>query len=318
MILILTNKWDISVDFVIKQLQSAGVNYLRLNTEDLPNLSSTFNFPNFEFWVKKKEKEIDLSKTVKVIWNRRPGLPFENVSNKKNGVNRFVDNQWFTWIESLQLIPNVTWINNPTANTIMECKPRQLFLADKMGFSIPKTIISNDILEINDFIIENKKCIVKALYSPLIKENEVDKFIFTNSVSQINGLEKESVQLSPSIFQQSINPKIDYRVTVVGDEILPVKIAVSNDFLEYPVDWRTIETGISYQLCHLPKGIEQLCKEYVRENGLLFGAIDLVEQDGIYYFLEINPNGEWGWLQYPNSIPIADSITRLLLHYEKG
>lgn len=319
MILILTNKWDISVDFVIKQLQTVGVKYLRLNTEDLPKYSSTINFPNFEFRINKKEEEIDLSKTVKVVWNRRPGLPFENVSYaKKTGISRFIDNQWFTWIESLQLIPNVTWINNPIANTIMECKPRQLFLADKMGFSIPKTIISNDILKINSFLDRNQKNIVKALYSPLIKEKDVDKFIYTNCISQIDGIEKETIQLSPSIFQQSINPKIDYRVTVVGNEIFPVRISIANYGSDFPVDWRTIENGITYQLCHLPEDIEQLCKRYVKENGLLFGSIDLVEQDGVYFFLEINPNGEWGWLQYPNKIPIAESITKLLVYCEKA
>jgi glutathione synthase/RimK-type ligase-like ATP-grasp enzyme len=30
--------------------------------------------------------------------------------------------------------------------------------------------------------------------------------------------------------------------------------------------------------------------------GLNFGAIDLVESKGSYFFIEINPTGEWGWL----------------------
>ena len=317
MILILSNKWDVSVDFVIKQLRSSGADYLRLNTEDLPRTFTTINIPELKFLLNKQNKTYDLAKSVNVIWNRRPGFPFEDISESENsGIERFINNQWYTWLECLQLIPDVTWINHPNSNTYMECKPRQLIIAKKMGFNIPQTIISNDFVEINNFIEKNNDCITKALYSPLIKNRGKEEFIFTNEVNQITDDDIENLKISPSIFQQSITPKIDYRVTVVGDDIFPVKISLNDSKRIDGLDWRTIDNGISFELCQLPYKIETLCRNYVRENGLLFGAIDLVEQENEFYFLEINPNGEWGWLQYPHRIPIADSLAKLLFKYE--
>ncbi|MCZ3387408.1 MAG: hypothetical protein LH630_10710 [Actinomycetia bacterium] len=45
---------------------------------------------------------------------------------------------------------------------------------------------------------------------------------------------------------------------------------------------------------------------------LEFGAIDLALNGDGYSFLEINPNGEWGWLQKTVGLPIAETLVDLL------
>ena len=49
----------------------------------------------------------------------------------------------------------------------------------------------------------------------------------------------------------------------------------------------------------------------IKALGLEFGAIDLALQDDVYYFLEINPTGEWGWLMGAE-LPIAEALARVL------
>ena len=83
------------------------------------------------------------------------------------------------------------------------------------------------------------------------------------------------------------------------------------------MDWRTEKTGLEFSACRLPEKIEFLCKKIVIDNGLVFGAIDLVEHNGNFYFLEINPNGEWGWLQYPHEIPIASTLCDYMTLHDK-
>lgn len=47
---------------------------------------------------------------------------------------------------------------------------------------------------------------------------------------------------------------------------------------------------------------------------LKFGAIDLIkDKDGNYVFLEINPNGQWAWVQTQTGLPIAEAIIDELL-----
>ena len=47
---------------------------------------------------------------------------------------------------------------------------------------------------------------------------------------------------------------------------------------------------------------------------LSFGAIDLIVQpDGQYVFLEVNPVGEWGMLEKDLDLPISRAIARGLI-----
>lgn len=54
----------------------------------------------------------------------------------------------------------------------------------------------------------------------------------------------------------------------------------------------------------------------VKELGLVFGAIDLVQIDDNHFFLEINPNGEWAWLQKVSGLPIAETLVDYLTNGE--
>ena len=52
-VLVITNKDDITVDFVIKELQKRGITYYRLNTEDIPNkiyVNFNINTATYELW----------------------------------------------------------------------------------------------------------------------------------------------------------------------------------------------------------------------------------------------------------------------------
>ncbi|MHB8134579.1 MAG: hypothetical protein ACYDH1_10195 [Anaerolineaceae bacterium] len=317
MILIISNKWDITVDFVISELRQRGCGFIRINTEDLVLGRATINIPNLEILVEKQGKVIDLAKVVKVIWNRRPGKPFDNLPEESVPslpYQHFINDQWFSWQEVLQLIPNVKWINHPQANYLMENKIRQLMIAAKLGFSIPDTVVTNDPEDIK-FLAKkhNERIIAKALYSPLIEEKGQDFFVFTNEVTITDLSPVEDFRISPSIFQQTLSPKIDYRVTVVDNEVFAVKVQDQINPMGGHIDWRTKKEGLTFISCKLPVEIEFLCKKFVQECGLFFGALDLVQYKNKFYFLEINPNGEWGWLQYPYGIPIAKALADLMI-----
>jgi len=319
MILILSNKWDVTVDFVVAELQSRGVEFLRVNTEDLVAGCATVILPNFKIKISKGDKVYDLVEKINVIWNRRPGKPFDDIDKKERpsgAVQSFVNDQWYTWLEAIQLISNITWVNDPKANDATENKIRQLLTASKIGFEIPETVITND-PDHAKFLINkhNNLAVTKALYSPLIEEPEEDFFIFTNKIREINHVPEKEIRISPTIFQQALIPKFDYRVTVIGEKVFTVRIE-RQDGVPLDIDWRMDKSDINFIQCDLPPEIEKLCLRYVQESSLLFGAIDLVEHKDNFYFLEINPNGEWGWLQKPHNVPIAEALCDLLIYHD--
>ena len=320
MILILSNKWDLTVDFVVAELRARRCNFIRINTEDLASGQATICLPDFRILASKHGEVHDLTHTVNVIWNRRPGKPFDDIPRSARpslATQGFVNDQWFSWLEALQLIPNVTWINHPQANDAMENKARQLWIASKIGFQIPETVITNDPEEARQLAKKHgNRLVAKAFYSPLIEEPNEDFFVFTNEITAADLTSEEEIKISPSIFQQCLSPKVDYRVTVLGETVFPVRVECQNQKSSH-LDWRTEKSEIRFTACSLPPEVEDLCRRYVKDSGLIFGAMDLVEHNGNFFFLEINPNGEWGWLQKPNNIPIAEALCDLMIFYDR-
>lgn len=312
MILILANKWDLTVDLVVLELRRRNVSFVRLNTEDLPLWSAVAHFPSEAIWLRADDGTAIDASEITAVWNRRPGHVFDDLppeSRPSAATKRFVTDQWFVWLESLQLLKSVRWINHPTANGLMENKLRQLKLATELGFSIPETLVTNDAMEVKTWLRQlDGQAICKALYSPLIEEPDEDSFIFTNLFETIPDDFTESLSVAPVIFQRAILPKVDYRVTVVGSCVFSARVELADKI----VDWRTAKAGVNFISCKLPLDIESQCQRYVAAAGLSFGAIDLLESKGLFYFLEINPNGEWGWLERPYGIPISAAICDLL------
>lgn len=306
LILIITNKRDVSADFVIRELQRRGQTYRRINTEDLAEAACSCELPGFAWQIENEAKGHLQLEDVKVIWYRRPGNPFEELPKEAKpsiAVQRFVTEQWSTWLEALELAPECRWVNHPESSTRFENKIRQLRLAHELGFAIPQTLVSNDPEKIRSFAAE-RKIVAKALFAPLLEGETEDRFVFAEVICADDLIDDSALKAAPTIFQEAIIPKRDYRVTVVGDQLFAVLIGLPTG----AVDWRVHQQGVTFTRLDLPSEVEHRCFEFVRRAGLIFGAIDLLERDGIWYFLEINPSGEWGWLQQPVGVPIAEAL----------
>ena len=114
----------------------------------------------------------------------------------------------------------------------------------------------------------------------------------------------------PCVFQQRIAPKRDVRVTVVGDVVLAAERQASPAATE-PLDWRLSEPA-EWTACALPADVAAACRDLVRSLGIRFGGVDLaVDDQDRHWFLELNPNGEWGWLPRAG-LPIVEALADLL------
>ncbi len=117
----------------------------------------------------------------------------------------------------------------------------------------------------------------------------------------------EQIRAAPVILQRIVPKMTELRITIVGDKIFPVAVLSDNE-----VDWR--KSKITLESIDLPNNIEDLCFEYVSALGLRYGCVDMIiSPDGDYYFLEINPNGQWGFVEQKTGLPIGKAIAHLLL-----
>lgn len=105
------------------------------------------------------------------------------------------------------------------------------------------------------------------------------------------------------------------RVVMVGADIFAVAIHAGSE--SSYVDWRSDYPALSYEVVELPAAVTDGLWSVMAELGLVYGAFDLVvgpeeAGDEIVSFLEINPGGQYGFLEAATGVPITDSLVRLL------
>lgn len=303
MILIVTHKEDYTADYVINILNQRKIPYHRLNTDDI-GIKHNISF------ISNEEISISIDNLVyfKSVWFRRtkpPNIPFAN-ENEKNffikDFKAFLNNLW----ASLKL---ENWISHPIDIYNAENKLYQLRLAKKIGFTTPKTIVSTDKKEIEFFYKESNGLIIKPLFGGRYYEEGIPKLIFTNKVKKEHVINNTDFVSFPMIFQEEIVKKYELRVTIVNGKVFAAKIdSQSSDLTK--LDWR--KDRMKFTKYDLPNEISEKCKKIVSEMNLKFGAIDLIKTESDYIFLEINPNGQWVWIENDTGLKISDEIINYL------
>ena len=80
-----------------------------------------------------------------------------------------------------------------------------------------------------------------------------------------------------------------------------------------------LDVELAHTPIELPGTLADKCRMLTTHFGLSFSAIDLVlDPDGDYVFLEMNPNGQWAWLEQRAGHPIRDAIIDFLLPAGQG
>lgn len=208
------------------------------------------------------------------------------------------------------MFDSCSWINHPASTYKAEHKAVQLALARSVGFDLPRTVITNDASGITKAAQADDKVAVKGLDTVLVWENGLETFGYT-SLIDAKLAAKSNLSTAPLIAQEALEDKLDLRVTVVGKQAFCASVTHGNDRIQG--DWRLRKDGTRFQPFELPADTLEKCLQLTESLGLVFGAIDLALQHGIYYFLEVNPTGEWGWLVDQAGLPIDKAIADALL-----
>lgn len=299
MILIITHRTDYTADFVVHKLNRRNLPYIRFNCEDILSYDYTIKFnSNFDYSILGQT-------TFQSVWFRRTKLP---PLDGLTGSDRiYILNEIDSFIKNVFSIIEAQWLSNPYSVYEAENKLLQLKFAQSIGFLIPPTIVSNSKEEIRAFYHEHGgNIIVKPLAQTRIEKKDSISFIFTNKISPINIETLEQYDLTPCIFQKCIDKQYEIRVTVVGEMVFAASVASQSDN-ETSIDWR--RKKLKFQNTELPKEIEKLCVQLVSAMNLRFGAIDIIKTpDNDFVFLEINPNGQWVWIENDTGLKISEAI----------
>lgn len=310
MILLATNKRDLTTDFIVLELRRRGLDFVRLNTEDLASASVIFR-PQEEWSFAIGERRFSLGE-VEAGYYRRPERPDPPTVLTNEAAAEYAVAEWSAILRSLWNALEGRWLNSPFAILRAEDKPRQLAEAQAVGLSIPETLITNDFEEAAAFLGEAPS-VGKPLRRALIDDGETGEVLFTSRIQPLGLNDRASVEVAPVILQREIGKYCDVRATVVGDQVFAAAIR-SQERPETEVDWRYgSRPDLAHDIIDLPPDVISKIVELTSRLGLRFGAVDLIQdRDGRFWFLEINPNGQWAWIERRTGLPISSAIVDIL------
>ena len=188
-------------------------------------------------------------------------------------------------------------------------------LANRLGFLVPETLVTSSPEEAKRFLESKRDAVVKPLNIEFIQKFGKINATYTTKITDVQTIDFTGLSISPAIFQQEINGA-DVRVTVVGLDVFACAIEKQGKTNLYS-DWRV---GINdntikiTKISKFPSILAQMCVNMNKQLGLQFGAYDFIKEAKTdkYWFLELNPNGQWAFVELATGLPISKSIARLL------
>ncbi|MFJ6459487.1 ATP-grasp ribosomal peptide maturase [Streptomyces sp. NPDC091387] len=307
-VLVATEADDITADMVITQLNRRSVPVVRFNPADIgADLTVSARFGtcpvSIAGQVRTPSRTMDLAEVRSVYW-RRPVWPaFQHLEDNDA---RFAAAQVRYGLGGvLYSLDGPLWINQPQRNAAADYKPTQLAVAQRLGLTVPPTLVTNDPSEARAFMADHGRVIFKTLRWTRYERNEVPVTGWAEPVTadEID----ESVCVTPHLFQARVDKVADVRVLVVGRRVFAVRIDSGL------LDWRKDYSALSYTVVDLPAQVGKALLTYLDHFGLVSGSFDLaVDRAGDYWWLELNPNGQWGWLEESTGLEMSAAFADLL------
>ncbi len=326
MVLIITNKADPHADVVLEKLEGRGVRVIRFNTEDFPRdiactwkigsegVDGSLEFPlNRQVWLSQ----------VKSCWYRRPDTLVIDSKISQVEARKLALEESETFLKNLWVyLSDRFWIGYPHKLRQAESKIFNLKLASELGFYIPKTLVTNQPEEAKRFFEECQGNLInKVLGRGQVEYFKDYFFVYTHRITAGDLDHLNEIAYAPCLFQEYIPKRIEIRVTVVGSRVFACEIH-SQENQRTVDDWRHYNfddlKDVKHLVHELPLEIQDKCLRMVNHFGLNFATFDLVlTPDGKYVFLEMNPNGQWLWIEDLTGLPISEAITDLLFIHDK-
>jgi glutathione synthase/RimK-type ligase-like ATP-grasp enzyme len=306
---------DAHVDYLIKNLSDDD--FFRFNVDDYLTFHTiSYKISNNKLDVNifnKIGSNLDMNK-IKSIYYRRPLLPIIIDKIEDNNIKQLLEKETMEFLRQYYYsFPDLKWLTNPYKIHLTKGRVNQLVFASKLGFKIPKTIVTNNKADFLTFFEEcYRKVIIKSI-NPLsyTSKNGKKEGFYTEIIddSNIKDIDFKLLSNSPTLFQEFIDSEYELRITSVDNQHFATKIVSSI------TDWRKQQAVVKYEEYSLSNDISILVTKYLNHYDLDFGCFDLIKgKDGQYYFLELNPNGQWLWLEVETEVPIGKAI----INYLKG
>ncbi|HPQ35268.1 MAG TPA: hypothetical protein PK563_12290 [Tenuifilaceae bacterium] len=312
---IIANPDDLSTFEVVNWINIFGYNSIVLNFSDLVS-KNNFEWDSINQFDKVFNIENKSSLPYISVWFRSDTSFIVEGKWLNNGYSNKIKNHLFWEIEMLKRglfnkdnkIRYLSYYQTTQLN-----KLTVLNVARKNGLTIPKTIITTSKNNLYEFKKEHNSIIGKAVFENISHIKTSDGFL-KQFVKEINSdfIDNLPEHFFPSFFQKLIPKEYDVRVFYLNGKCYPM--AIFSKAVDFRADYDT-HRNVPMKL---PKYFEKKICKLMDMLELNTGSLDFVKssEDGKFYFLEVNPNGQFGMVSEPCNYYIEREIAKFLCNEE--
>lgn len=293
MILVISSSFDKTIDYIKNKHRIE--NFFRFNVDQFSNY--IISYDQYGFTITNNEGCTLTEKECSSIYYRKP-TPESLPTYIDPIYHHHLYREVFSFTDGITEAFQGTCLTKPSILRKADNKILQLRLAFELGFKIPNPIISNSIGMVKNKLINP---IIKPLSSGVVESAEKKEFVQTNLVDYSK--QSDSLKYGPCYFQNYQTKDYEVRITVIDQFFYPIKITSNNK-----IDWRKKNNHIEYEIIDVPIEIKEKCILLMEKLLLKFGCFDFIVDQENWYFLEINANGQWVWLEMELGLDISNKI----------
>ena len=307
-----------SIELVMDAVAARGGIAYRFDTDRFPtdiHLSSRYSGGEEQLSLHCNDYELDLQ-AVSAIWYRRIAIGHGIPATMDPQLRRAAIDQTDATVHNMIASLDAFQLDSPYLLRRAENKQLQLKIAREAGLAIPRTVITNEPEAVREL---SRQCpqglITKPLRTFAVGQRGAEKVVYTNAMRPEDLEHLDGLRYCPAIFQERIPKALELRTTIVGEQIFTASID-SQRSEHAKVDWRRESLGFidEWEPYALPAEVEEQMLKLMRRLGLNYGAADFIlTPDGRHVFLEMNPAGEFFWLDKYAGLPLSGAIAGLLV-----
>lgn len=238
------------------------------------------------------------------VWIRRPDQPVQN-PKVAEADRKFAELEYRSFYHclayTLETLP-IWCVNKFSASRFINNKSVQLRLARSCGLLVPKALLSNSPTGVRDFFDHNTNRMICKGFTPHVWQRPNQGGVAVTETFELTREQlpaDEVFTFAPGIYQDMVVKDLDIRTVLMGNRIY--SFALHNP--QKALDWRQ-DAGqgkIEVEIVPTPPDVEKGILAFAQKAGICFGSIDFaVDQQGKWWFLEINEQGQFLWLDQFN------------------
>lgn len=223
----------------------------------------------------------------------RPGVTGAERSATMSALAAIARDERFTWLTTLDLLGAA------------ENKPLQYRRAAAAGVPVPEWVVTTD----PDALPLGGMWVSKPLGPGSFIDDAGHGWIVPTSEIDIHR-DREVLARVPFVLQRRLNATQHARVVTVGNAVYSATLPADG----LPLDWRLSPAGHEgFTSAPGPESVHTLAAAVARCLGVGYSAQDWIrDSDGLWWFVDLNPAGQWLFLPNDVSEPITAAIAEFL------